>query len=125
VLRACRRVLRPHGRVAFYTIYIPPGLSEADYRRAVVDGPPAPTLRRHDEMLRAAGFDRIEETDVTNECARVRRALNDARDRHADALRRQEGVAEFEEAQRSKRAELLAIKDGLLRRSLFVAQRAD
>ena len=66
VLRACCRVLRPEGRIAYYTIYAPPDLSSADYARITNFWPAGATRRRWpSEMLRSAGFVHVEETDVT------------------------------------------------------------
>ena len=124
VLRACRRLLRPGGRLGFYTIYIPPGLPEDAYRRAVLAGPEAVVSRRdHLPLLRSAGFANISETDVTPEFLRVARTYLEARKRHADELRRSEGDAEFDRMQVERRDRVAAIEAGLLRRSLFLARR--
>ncbi len=125
MLRACRRLLRPGGRIAFYTIFIPQGLSEADYRRAARAGAPSVTSRRREQpdLLRSAGFAEIAETDVTDDFLRIARALLEARDRHASELRESEGESEFTKEQAERRARVAAIDGGLLRRSLFVAER--
>ena len=39
VLAACRRVIRPGGRMVFSVILVAPGLSPGDYARAVENGP--------------------------------------------------------------------------------------
>ena len=66
VLRACRRLLRPGGRIGFYTIVESPGLSPAARRRARAAGPRAVAIRSvHQRLLRAAGFKDITEIDVT------------------------------------------------------------
>lgn len=111
--------------MAFYTIFIPPGLSEAAYRRAVRIGARsvASWRREQQELLISAGFVQIEETDVSDEYLRIKRALLDARERYAPDLRRSQGEAEFAQMQKEQRAEAAAIEAGLLRRSLFVALR--
>ncbi len=125
MLRACRRLLRPGGGVAFYTIFIPPGLSESAYRRALKLGPARAASRRreHQELLRSAGFVAVSETDLTAEFLRITRQRLEARERHAADLRQSLGDSEFEENQSESRAQIEAIEAGLLRRSLFVAQR--
>lgn len=124
VLRACRRLLRPGGRLGFYTIYIPPGLTDDAYRQAVQAGPDAVASRRdHLPLLRSAGFADISETDVTAEFLRVARTYLEARRRHADELRRSEGEAEFDRMQGERRDRIAAIEAGLIRRSLFIARR--
>lgn len=125
MLRACRRLLRPGGRLAFYTIFIPQGLSEADYRRATRAAGPSVTSRRREQrdLLRSAGFAEVAETDVTDEFLRITRALLEARERHAPELRESEGESEFARNHTWRRARVAAIEGGLLRRSLFVAER--
>lgn len=118
-------MLKPGGRLAFYTIFIPPGLSQSAYRRALRLGPRAVASgqREQPELLRSAAFGDIAETDVTAEFLRVARARLEARERHAAELRRSEGHSQFEQKQAEERAQIEAIEAGLLRRSLFVAQR--
>jgi hypothetical protein len=125
VLRACRRLLRPGGGIAFYTIFIPPGLSESAYRRALKLGPAQAASRRreHQELLRSAGFVAISEADITSEFLRITRQRLEARERHSADLRQSLGDSEFEENQSESRAQIEAIEAGLLQRSLFVAER--
>ncbi len=125
MLRACRRLLRPGVRLAFYTFFIPQGLSEADYRRAARAAGPSVTSRRREQrdLLRSAGFAEIAETDVTDEFLRTARAWLEARERHAAELRQSEGESQFEQKQAEDRGQIEAIEAGLLRRSLFVAER--
>jgi hypothetical protein len=124
VLRASKRILRPGGRIAFYTIFIPPDLSEQDYRRAQFAGPSAVAFRRnHQEILRSVGFVEITETNATDDYLRIARALAEARERHAEDLRKAHGEAWLSQKQEQDRIKLAAIETGLLRRSLFVAKR--
>ncbi len=118
-------MLRPGGRLAFYTIFIPPGLSEAAYRRARETGPSGVASRRRaqPELLRSAGFVRVSEIKLTFEFLHIARAWLEARERHAAELRQSEGESQFEQKQAEDRREVEAIEAGLLRRSLFVAQR--
>src|SRR5438552_16392339 len=68
VLRACRRLLRPGGRTAFFTVHVTPGLSKRDHRRAVLAGPRAVASDRDQpSLLRAAGLEDVEENEVTAE----------------------------------------------------------
>ena len=125
MLRACKRLLRPAGRVAFYTIFIPSGLSQTEYRRAARAGPSAVTSRGWEQadLLRSAGFARIEETDVTEAFLLTTRAWYEARARYAGQLSQAEGEAPFHERQHDYRLQAQAIESGLLRRALFVAER--
>ncbi len=117
--------MRPGGPLAYYTIFIPPGLSKTAYRRATRIGSASVTSWRREqpELLTSAGFAQVEETDVTDECLRIRRALLGAKERHATDLRLSQGQSEFDRVQRENRATAAAIEAGLLRRSLFVAER--
>jgi hypothetical protein len=124
VLRACARLLRPGGRTAFYTIHPAPGLTPAQRRRASRDGPIAvATPREYDEMLAAAGFVDVVQRDATAEFVTAARAWIDQSDWHRDALVAQSGQEAFDDRQRERRAQLRAVEDGLLRRSLFAATR--
>lgn len=126
MLRACRRVLKPGGRIAFCTIFIPPDLPEADYRRAARARNPGVTSWRREqaELLSAAGFASVREIDLTDEFLRVARAWSEGMSRHADELRGIEGE-EFGQRLRDSRKTIAAIERGHLRRSLFVAERPD
>ena len=125
MLRACKRLLRPAGRIAFYTIFIAPGLSEAAYRRAARAGPSAVTSRRREQvdLLRSAGFAAVREIDVTEAFLRSTQAWYQGRDRYAAQLAEAEGEASFRERQRDYRLQARAIEAGLLRRALFLGER--
>jgi SAM-dependent methyltransferase len=125
VLRACWRVLRPGGRIAFYTIHIPPDTPPADYRRTARARSPglASWRRAQTDLLRAAGFTGIEEIDATPEFLDTTHRWLAARTRHADELSRSEGREPLLQRLRDNRATIRAIQAGLLRRSLFLARR--
>jgi len=122
VLRACRRVLRPGGRLAFYTIHPARRLTAAQRRRVSRDGPVAvATPRPHHEMLSAAGFVEVRERDVTEAFLVTLEGWIEAFDAWRDHLVRLLGEDAFEERQADRRAHVAVAEEGLLRRSLFVA----
>jgi cyclopropane fatty-acyl-phospholipid synthase-like methyltransferase len=122
VLRACRRLLRAGGRMAFTTIYVPEGLDARQHRRGVRAGPwHVSTRRPYPELVAQAGFTDVIEIDVTDDYARTQQAWFDISEAHADDLRRVMSNADFAFAQRNRRIASDAIAAGLLRRGLFVA----
>lgn len=122
MLRACYVLLKPGGRIAFTNIYIAPGVSERDYRRASRSrGPGAAERRAMTEMLDTAGFTGITERDVTAAFRRTTRAFLETSALHEEDLRRAWGDASFEERQRDRAATLALIDEGVVRRSIFVA----
>lgn len=108
--------------MAFFTIFVAPGLSRAAYRRALRDGPSFVSSRQRDhrEMLSTAGFTEVEEVDLTKEFRETQRAWTECRDRYAEELIAAEGEAAFNERRSDGVAQLAAIETGLLRRALFV-----
>jgi cyclopropane fatty-acyl-phospholipid synthase-like methyltransferase len=124
MLTASRRLLRPGGRTAFFTIHLPAQLPPAARRRAIEAGPPAVDFRGRDYMslLRSAGFVEVEQLDVTS----AYRSTHQAWLRHAhamaDELERAEPPGAFAQRVEEHLAVGAAIDDGLLRRSLFVAR---
>jgi hypothetical protein len=108
--------------MGFFTIFVPDGLSERDYRRALRSGPNfvSSGRRDHTEMLASAGFTSVEEIDLTAEFLTTTRAWLEGRERYRAELIAAEEAAKFEERQNDSRVQASAIEDGLLRRSLFV-----
>ncbi len=125
MLRACRRALKPGGRIAYYNIFISHGIPE-DERRRLRDAGHGERYSRAEQqtLLRSAGFVRIEEHDVTGEYLRVQRELYEANERHARGVQRAQGRREFAGRQETRRRTIREIEAGVLKRSLFVAERA-
>ena len=123
MLRECRRVLRPSGRTAFFTIHPAAGLTPAQRRRASRDGPIAvATARAHRQLLEAAGFTEVTETDHTAEFAAITQAWIQHWDANHDDLVALLGAAAVSERQAERRAQLRATEDRILARSLFTAR---
>ena len=112
--------------MAFYTIFVAPDLPTEARRRARQAGPSGVYSRAEQgALLRSSGFVDVTERDVTDEYLRFQRELIEANDRHADAILRSIGPAAFDQRQAERQGSLSAIKAGLLRRSLFVADRPE
>ena len=124
VLRACRQLLRPGGRLAFTTIHMAPGLDDRQRRRARRAGPVGVATRaEYPTLITQAGFADIVHVDVTSDYATTQRAWYKAAEQRAEAIRRLTSDAEFADAQADRRLTADAIAAGLLRRSLFTARR--
>ena len=110
--------------MAFLTIHPAEGLTAGQRRRASRDGPIAvATPRPHREMLVGSGLTEVAETDLTAEFAVVTRAWIQQWDVHRDAVAALLGEPAVDERQAERRAQLRAIDDGILRRSLFSGRR--
>ena len=123
VLRACRRVLKPGGRIAFYTIYVAPGLSVPGYRRIMKFWPSASAGSRSLSEMLEAGFIGVRDTDVTKQYQKTSRAWVEGRRRRYDKLAQAMGEETLKGKIEEGKAILASIKDGLLRRSLLTARR--
>jgi hypothetical protein len=122
VLRAFNRLLTSGGRTGFYTIHHARGLTAWQRRQASRAGPIAVATRRPNaELLAAAGFVDIDEVDVTAEFATTTAAWIDAWAEHRAHLTELVGKGSFDERQHDRAVGLSAVRQGLLRRSLFVA----
>jgi len=120
VLRACKRLLRPGGRIAYFTIFTTPGLSKRAHRRAVRLGPRAVASRReHAELLEAAGLVKVVATDVTTDFLETARRWVNYASKFEGDLRSTLGDTLFDEQQTDRRAMIAAIEEGLLSRALF------
>lgn len=121
VLRACRQVVREGGRMVFSVISIEPGLSSADYERAVDAGPPfVETALDYPTLLRQTGWTITDCIDLTGEYAQTHRRLLREQEARADELSEWLGAAELSKWMIAKRATTDAIEAGLLRRELFI-----
>ena len=125
MLRACRRLLRPGGRIAYFTIFTTPGLSKGDHRRAVRLGPRAVASRREQaELLEAAGLVEVVATDVTTDFLETARRWVNYASKFEGDLRSTLGDTLFDEQQADRRAMIAAIEEGLLSRALFEGTKA-
>jgi hypothetical protein len=124
VLRANRRVLRPGGRIAFYTIAVAPGLPADDRRRAVCCGPPAVSTRSdYRSLLRSAGFVEFDEVDVTADYLETARGWLRHGQQFEAGLAALETPGAFAAKLARRRKAIAVIEAGHLRRSLFLATR--
>jgi cyclopropane fatty-acyl-phospholipid synthase-like methyltransferase len=124
VLRACRRILRPGGRLAFLTIEPTPGLTSAERRRAHRLGPQGVAVpTSYPSLLRTAGFVDIVATDLTEDYRRTLQRWIDASDRHEAELRHIVGDDAYAERERTRNKTVEAIAGGFLSRFGYTAVR--
>ncbi|MCA1693790.1 MAG: hypothetical protein LC749_03165 [Actinobacteria bacterium] len=118
-MRACRRLLRQNGAIAYATIVTSSGLDRKHHREALRLGPPAVEARAPDDVLmQKAGFVDVQITDVTSEFLDTARSWRGEFSRHESAVKAVVGEAEWEERQASRAGIIKGIEDGLLRRTL-------
>jgi hypothetical protein len=124
VLSACRRILKPGGRLAFFTIQPTPGLTGNDRRRANAAGPGSGAVRTsYQSMMRSAGFENISATDVTAEYRATQQRWIDTGVRHETSLRTSMGDEMYDDRLDSRRRTLAGLDEGLLARFLYTARR--
>ena len=122
VLEACRRVIRDSGSMVFTVIWITPGLSRDDYRRALEQAPEFGEVETdYPTLLGQTGWIVTDCLDVTDGYASTVRGFMRADRVFKEDLEALLGAAEFADRQAGWQSELGAIEEGLLRRDLFVA----
>ena len=123
MLRACAKLLRPGGRMAFITIRPADGLSSARLEQAAEHGPPEVSVAAaHEAMLEAAGLIDVDTVDLTDEFSRTQQAWVDEWLQNHDALADLLGPEALEERNNDRKAMRFAIDEGLLQRTLYTAR---
>lgn len=123
VLRECRRAIRADGRMAFTVIYIPEGLSRADYAEAKEAGPSfVEAGAAYEVMLAETGWRLVARADLTESWAGSMRRMIDARLAHANELIELASAREQEVFIAEMRRKLRAVERRLLERAMFVAE---
>lgn len=125
MLRACHRVLKRGAPLALFVVAVADGLSARGIARAVASGPPHVDAGAagYRALMESAGFADVEVVDVTEAYEVTLSASIRARDTERSVLEDLLGVDEFAEGQSSRREELAAVHDGLLRRHLITTLR--
>ncbi len=122
VLNACRRAIRPGGRMVFSVISIAPGLSGAAYQTALANGPPyIETDVPYTVMLEQADWQVADCFDITKDFVEtVRRAVH-AQEAHTKQLFELLGKVETTARMTRMKDRLAAREAGLHIRELYVA----
>jgi hypothetical protein len=110
--------------MAFITIHTPPSLDTAGRRRARLHGPHlVNSSSNYAALLEHAGFHDVQATDITTDYLRISRGWNRARGKYQAELRDALGDVRVREMESDSRLNLKGVREGLLRRSMFVAVR--
>jgi ubiquinone/menaquinone biosynthesis C-methylase UbiE len=121
VLESCRRVVRPGGRMVFTVISVAPGLSAAERRRGLENGPEfIESEADYSTLLAQTGWTAEACEDVTSAFERSYRRQIVADEQNQDDLCELIGSDDLATRMQAWRSKLFAISDGLLRRELFV-----
>ena len=122
VLKACRRVARADGRMVFSAIMVAPGLTSADYRRAVASGPEfVEAEASYPDMLRDAGWMLQDGLDQTADYVATCQSQVEADQANETDLKALIGAEAFDERLAEWQTYLEALTGGLLRRERFTA----
>lgn len=110
--------------MAFLTIAIAPGLSKRQHRRAARIGPRSVASNRSPrELMEAAGYERLEVVDVTEDFRRTAVAWHEQYTKHADELRSILG-SELDELCENRTDLIAGVEEGLLQRALVSGTKA-
>lgn len=122
MLRACNRVLKTGGLLAFLVIALADGLSSDETTRALDAGPGhVDAGDGYRALLEAAGFESFKLVDVTDQYLATLTAWIREWDTESTELEPLLGVDEFTERQSRRRKTLETVRDGLLRRYVISA----
>ncbi len=122
VLRACRDVIHASGKMVFSVILISPGLSRADYQRALEGGPSfMSTQHSYPDLLQNSGWEMIDQVDLSAEFLDTLQVILKNEHRYADDL--ETLLGKDETLMRLNRTEsyINTLEHGLIRRALFHA----
>jgi len=116
--------LRPGGRTAFFTIYVPRDIAPTARQRAFAAAPKYGWLRTsHAQLMQSAGFVDIEETDYTEQYLHTLRGWLDHSDERSAELIELWGNELFAQRQADRRSSIAAVEAGWQRRILISARR--
>lgn len=126
MLRECRRVLKPGGRLGVLVIEAAPGLTAEQCETAVDLGPSSVLAEAPlDVMVRQVGLHVSQAVDVTDDFARTVQVVTEALEAEEAGLRSAEGAEAYEIEVEKKRRMAQGIAQGVLKRTLVVARLSD
>jgi len=120
VLKACREVVKQGGQMIFTVILTTPGLMDEDYQEAIESGPSFIAAEdSYPNLIYAAGWNLVEQKDLSTEFLATLRVMRDNELRHADELEKLLG--EEETLRRLTRTDesIYGLEHKLIKRELF------
>lgn len=124
MLRACHRILKPGGIIAFVVVAIAGRLPDRDVAEAIEVGPPfVDAGSGYRELMIGAGFEDVTVTDVTDDFLTTTRAWLHEWVDAADQLIPAVGIEAFDGVRDENQRTVDAIERGLLCRHLITAHR--
>lgn len=119
-LKACRSVIDANGKMIFSVILISPGLTKAEYQRAMECGPSFMAAEdRYENLLDTAGWKLVNRTDLSEEFFETLRVMLGNELDHAEALDKLLGKEETLHRLTRTRSYIEGLELGLIRRELF------
>jgi cyclopropane fatty-acyl-phospholipid synthase-like methyltransferase len=122
VLKACRGVISGGGNMAFSVILTTPGLTAADYRKAVESGPSF--IAADDDypnLIRSTGWDLVEQIDLSADFFTTLEVMRINELENADELEKLLGSEDAERRLRRTEESIYGVEHDLIRRELFHA----
>lgn len=120
VLKACREVISPNGRMVFTVILTTPGLTDADYRQAVECGPSfVAAAETYPDLLAAAGWELVEQMDLSESFHETLRVMLDNELRYADDLEALLGKEDVQRRLTRTNESIYGLEHNLIKRELF------
>jgi ubiquinone/menaquinone biosynthesis C-methylase UbiE len=120
VLKACRSVIDANGKMIFTAILISPGLSKADYQRAMGCGPSfMASDDGYEKLIDTAGWKLVDRIDLSSEFFETLRVMLGNELDHAEALEKLLGKEETLHRLTRTRSYIEGLELGLIRRELF------
>ena len=122
VLRSCRDVVKPEGKMVFTVILTAPGLSEADYLKAVECGPSFIAAEgSYPDLLAEADWELISQLDLSNEFHETLKVMQNNELHYADVLEEMLGKEETMRRLSRTKESIYGLEHSLIRRELFEA----
>jgi ubiquinone/menaquinone biosynthesis C-methylase UbiE len=120
VLKACREVVNPDGRMVFTVILTTPSLADADYLKAIECGPSFIAAENsYPDLLKAAGWKLVEQIDLSTEFLETLRVMRDNELHHADDLENLLGKEETLRRLTRNNEYIYGLEHNLIKRELF------